>query len=86
MSIIAYYRTVTAKGGKVAASITVYNDRQTCDKCLAYLPLLLNYLKIDSVTFVNKNGATHVVNAKDIPAPKPPKPPQTNPQQPSLFY
>ena len=58
--------------GSVATTIVVYNDRETCGKCLKYLPLLLKFLGISQVTFINKGGATFTINATDLPSPSNP--------------
>ena len=56
-------------GQQPPASLTFYNDRETCGKCLMYLPLLLRYIGIQQITIINKNGTQHTVNANDLPSP-----------------
>ena len=71
LSLIEYNEN--AKGA-VASTLIVYNDRETCGKCLTYLPLLLKFLGIQQVTFINKGGSQFAVNATDLPSPKNPPP------------
>jgi hypothetical protein len=59
MALIAYYRAVN---GKVATNIVAYVDRETCDKCYDFLPILKRYMEIKELVFVSKNGVRRTIS------------------------